>query len=251
MQVMPSVGRTSEPDGSTVHSADLIPFVEEYRGKLAPEHGQVFHVALQGIWTYNEFLRVIRGRFETADRALLSSVQALMGNIDRWSRVERLEAIKVQHGHEIDLHLQIESFYLFAKVLLDKVARFLQFFFGEIRAKPLTSHDQLAKRLPDYVRARGLILPLGFEEAVNGLKRDVADFRDYYIAHEQSPRTQRGTMWRGEEPGQLTLARVYSKPTEQQIVSSSVPGLMREIEAYLGLLQELLSENFEKTALKR
>ena len=28
------------------------------------------------------------------------------------------------------LHLEIESFYLFAKILLDKVAHFVEFYFG-------------------------------------------------------------------------------------------------------------------------
>ncbi len=41
------------------------------------------------------------------------------------------------------LHLEIESFDLFAKIFLDKIANFLEFYFESARGLSLDSHDQL------------------------------------------------------------------------------------------------------------
>ena len=235
-----------------MHSRDIQPIVERLRPRLSDADGQVFHVALQGIWSYWEFLKVIHARFVRADQAFYAAVRDMHSSFDRLSRDERLAAVEAQEGLEVAHHLEIESFYLFAKILLDKVARFIQFFFGPIRAKPLTSHDDLSKHFGLYVNRYGLVAPPGFADAVEHLKAQIADFRDHFIAHEQSPRTQRGTTWQNTEPGRLTLNRVYQRPSDPpEPVSGSVPELFRSLEEYLRLFLVLITDNFERTALQR
>jgi hypothetical protein len=72
---------------------------------------------------------------------------------------------------------------LFAKILLDKIARAIEFYFGTVP----DSHDDFVKHLDRYVRAKDLSLPRGFKQDLQGLKREISDFRDYQIAHEKSP----------------------------------------------------------------
>lgn len=233
-----------------MHSPDLQPFIDEYRPRLSAEHGQIFHVALIGIWTYREFLKVIADRFAHNDRALYAAVRESFSRLLQLSPEQRLAELTNQQQLEVALHLEIESFYLFAKILLDKVARFVQYFFGQIRGKPLTSHNDLSKLLGEHVKTYQLTPPSGYEETVQRLRTEIARFRDHYIAHEQSPRTHRGTSWQNKEPAQLSLSRVYSKPNEQQVLSGSVPHLLEQLETYLKLFRELIATNFQKTALK-
>jgi len=164
---------------------------------------------------------------------------------------ERMVVLEEQDVLEVAHHLEIESFYLFSKILLDKIARFTQFFFGQIRAKPLTSHDDLAKHLDDYVAQYQLQLPVGFRDSVQNLKVQIADFRDHFIAHEQSPRTQRGTTWQNAEPGRLTLNRVYQRPTDPSPVSGNVPELYDSLERHLRLFLQFIKDNFDKTGLTK
>ncbi len=234
-----------------MHSRELQPIVEALRPKLSDNDGQVFHVALQGIWGYWEFLKVIKSRFVQADRAFYASVINFHASVDQLSRQERMVVLEQQAALEVAHHLEIESFYLFSKILLDKIARFIQFVFGQIRAKPLTSHDDLAKRLDDYVVQYQLQLPVGFRDAVQHLKVQIADFRDHFIAHEQSPRTQRGTTWQNTEPGRLTLNRVYQRPTDPNPVSGSVPELYDSLERHLHLFVQFIKDNFDKTGLTK
>jgi hypothetical protein len=50
-------------------------------------------------------------------------------------------------GLTSDLHLEIESYYVFAKIILDDVARAIEYYFGPHRGLALDSHDGLAKRM--------------------------------------------------------------------------------------------------------
>ena len=49
------------------------------------------------------------------------------------------------------LHLEIESYYLFSKIMLDKIVHALEFYFGQGRKKSLDSHDGLVKNSASYV----------------------------------------------------------------------------------------------------
>ena len=97
--------------------------------------------------------------------------------------------------------LEIESFYLFSKIFLDRIAIFLEHYFGRLRNVSVHSHDKLAKNHLKFMHGHKVAVPAGFGAVLLDLKRRLADFRDYQIAHEQSMRTLRGATWTpGGEP---------------------------------------------------
>jgi hypothetical protein len=112
------------------------------------------------------------------------------------------------------LHLEIESFYLFAKILLDKIAHALEFYFGLGRKKSLDSHDGLVKNFAQYAEVKCLTLPSDFMTIAARLKTDVSDYRDYEIAHEKSPRRMSGTVFDAE--GRMRIVATSLYPTEQR-----------------------------------
>jgi hypothetical protein len=109
--------------------------------------------------------------------------------------------------------LEVESFYLFAKILLDKIARAIEFYFGPQRGLALDSHDDLVRRFQRYGQAKVLEAPLGLLTSAQSLREKVSDFRDQYIAHEKSPRTIRQLTWDESRRVKMVLTRVY--PTEK------------------------------------
>lgn len=120
-----------------------------------------------------------------------------------------------------ELHLDIESFYIFAKIFLDKIARFIEHYFGaQVRHRPLDSHDDLVRNLEIYAESKGLTLPIGLMTTAARLKTKIADHRDYHISHEKSPRTVHGIQITSEGLTKLVLVRIYPKGSEAEGIST-------------------------------
>lgn len=148
------------------------------------------------------------------------------------------------------LHLEIESFYLFAKILLDKVARALEFYFGLGRSCSLDSHDDLVKNLATYAGQKGITLSQRFVEIANMLKKDISDHRDYQIAHEKSPGTIFGTLFDVEGKTKIFSSRFYPKESEKQVATQELDKLLRDLDEYLGEFIKCVTANRDKTKLK-
>jgi hypothetical protein len=147
------------------------------------------------------------------------------------------------------IHLEVETFYLFAKIFLDKAARFLEHCFGAVRKLSLHSHDRLVKGLDAYVAATGISVPAELSGEIRSLKDRISDFRDYQIAHEQSPYMARGTLFgAGQEP-RIVLMKIPpagSPPVSQPPAQSeAIQDLMIAIDHYVGRLIELYETNRE------
>jgi len=148
------------------------------------------------------------------------------------------------------LQLEIETFYLFAKIFLDKAAQFVEHCFGSVRQIPLHSHDNFVRRLDAYAAAVGLIVSPGFRSQLQALKDLIADFRDCNIAHEQSPRMVRGMRYEpGTEPQMILMkAGTAASPVKSQLPAEStpLPELMTAIDIYVDCLIELYKNNRHK-----
>jgi hypothetical protein len=123
------------------------------------------------------------------------------------------------------LHLDIESFYLFAKIYLDKIAHAFEFYFGPGRGKSMDSHDQLVKNFPAYAKEKGLTLPSDLMSIATRLKSDISDYRDYEIAHEKSPRRLSGTVFDTEGKMRIIATHLYPTKKDQQKGVESTPRL--------------------------
>lgn len=148
------------------------------------------------------------------------------------------------------VHLEIESYYLFAKICLDKIAHALEFYFGQGRGKSLDSHDQLVKNFPAYAKEKDLALPADFIRIATGLKEDISDYRDYEIAHEKSPRRLSGTIFDTEGRMQIAGISLYPTDADKQVESKVPHDLAKDLDAYIGCVIELLETNRAKTKLK-
>jgi hypothetical protein len=105
-----------------------------------------------------------------------------------------IEQLMTQAQHATTCaELDIESFYLFAKILLDRLAGLVEFYFGPARRLSLASHDALTNNIEKYLSAKNLpALDPQLQAQTKEMRRRISDFRDYCISHDKAPGVHRG-----------------------------------------------------------
>jgi hypothetical protein len=136
----------------------------------------------------------------------------------------------------------MESLFLFAKILLDRSAYALQYYFGRFDGpgkKPLGS-GKLMKKWDAFVAAKCLAQTATFQQAADDL-RCIADFRDLQIAHESDSQTCRGGVQCTPDGLILLFGLSYPKPEDkahpQSLTAQEVfVKLDAYVKAFIGLI---------------
>ena len=227
-------------------------FIKSERENYLGEDNNRFAFALGQVGRYERFLWIIVGRYRessTGFRDIQTEMTRLFTGEPGRSYVVSPEGIVLlkRQGHVADrLHLEIETFYLFSKILLDHAARFLETYFGPVRGLSLDSHDVLTKNFEAFGARHGLCATANVAAMLPILKQRIADYRDYQIAHAKSPRTMHMTIWGGDKEPRLATTRLYPTAKEAEQMkkeSENVEALMRVLEQYLTLLTDLIVAN--------
>lgn len=231
----------------------LSDFIYTERWQYAIEDGNLFSSSLGEALRYYDFLLIVADRYRKISKKMVSINKkerklagAQIGGpfpvtaeqmrlMVEWSRLNTL------------VHLEIESFYLFAKIFLDKIALFIQRYFGQAQGISLRSHDKLTKNHDAFRLAKGLTYPQGFSQAIIILNQRIVDFRDKQITHLYSQRTVRATAWGGAE--HMRIAAYHSK-TREQAQSEELPKLIQAIDGYIQQLITLIESNRAQTTLE-
>ncbi len=230
----------------------LSEFVGVERERFSAEDGNKFVMSFSQISRYYAFLEIVLKRYKDVSARFVANTSALQDCVlpgthpltgRSWDIYE--ENTKLT----IELHLEIESFYLFGKILLDKIARSLEFYFGQVRKKPLSSHDDLVKNFVSFAEQKALALPPDFRELAADLKRDVSDYRDYEIAHQNSPKRMTGTAFDMEGNTRIMGTKLYPTDRDQQRESKILDDLMKDIDRYIDQTIEIVKSNQSRTKL--
>ena len=215
----------------------LMTFIASERRGFSNLQNNMFAMGFGQLSRYYEFLSIILQRYQQVSQDFIANTRQLQSLVAAGTHEATKEQLSLHaEGGRIAtrLHLEIESFYLFAKILLDKAARMLEFYFGPARSLSLDSHDDLVKRLKKYVNVKKLVLPDGFSDLAHQLKKDISDHRDYQIAHEKSPRTIHGTVYDSEGGTRIASIRFSPKPSERQVETELLDDLLAQIDDYIG-----------------
>lgn len=232
---------------------ELSNFVSEERGHFEVEDDNNFATAFCQILRYWDFLTIIRGRHKFYNREFfkLMGVQEKLFALGGGS-VEERSAWYDENGRLCTyIQFEIESYYLFAKILIDKIAHFIEFFFGSVRRLSLDSHDDLTKDFAVYRETKGLRDYERFEKCLMPLKTEVSDFRDYQIAHEKSPRTIRGVCWSVRDETSIVLIKCNPRETDVRAQGKSLDKLEEDLQIYLREMMSLIRANRDKSKLRR
>ena len=234
----------------------LIKFVEAERGRIGTDTGNILGIFVTQLTTLIQYLEVTRDEYAAAAEAFLDNVERQkvlrehLGGGPRPVAAEEFELMAEGAQATLVLHLRIETFYLFAKILLDKLARLLPHYFGSARGVKLSGHSSLVGgALPRFASALGLApVPASLTALIDDLGRRVSDYRDRSITHAYSPRTFRGTTFElvGRDAAILTGTLYPRSESETSTTSETPRTLLPAIEGYVLELVDYLEGNRHK-----
>ncbi len=225
-------------------------FIVTERYHYTNEDGNLFASSLGEALRYYKFLLIVADRYRKISKEMVSIsnrerkltpaqtggpfpvTDEQMRLMEEWNRLNTL------------VHLEIESFYLFAKIFLDKIALFIQKYFGQVRGISLRSHDKWTKDHEQFRLTKGLTYPESLSQIIIFLNKRIVDYRDKQITHLYSQRTVRGTAW-----GRAKHMRIaaYHSERGEQAHSEELPELIQVIDEYIQQLITLIESNRAKT----
>ena len=216
----------------------LIAFVRARRPHFEDPADLRFAYSVGHATEYAEYLEIIAARYKRVNAEYLADLEAEQagkrseGGAYVYDRDRRLELTRA-------VHFEIESFYVFAKTLLDRIAMNFQYLFGPPRARgiPIGSHHQLIDHLAAYAEDRGLLLvPAELLPKAVQLQARISDYRDDEITHANNPRVTKGmSIVAGFT--RIHLGRLLPTPHElaqNEVTQSATPiELGADLDAYL------------------
>ena len=132
-------------------------FIWTERFQYVDRDNNIFAIYLGQALRYYGFLSIILDRYEKASRNMISISEKSMKLIS--TQTSEPVRVTVEQGRLMEkssrlmtlVHLEIESFYLFAKIFLDNVARFIYLYFGQVNRVRTKSHNNLTKNHENYL----------------------------------------------------------------------------------------------------
>lgn len=237
-----------------MNTADFISnFIRTERDRFSDKRNNSFAFGFGQIRRYYDFLQIILRYYDSANKAFMENTKRTQEFIKSggkgWSDEQRKE---LDRGYEFSnkLHLHIESFYMFAKILLDKIAQAIYFYFGNSKTMFQSHHDMIG-RIQSYVSERGLIpIPEPLLNRMKQLQELVSDFRDDVITHQYSPRAMKATMF-NYTTGETWMMdhRIEPKEGDKQRESMPITQLIKLIDDYIAEIINYLLANKDRAYL--
>jgi len=226
-------------------------FVVAEREHLETSDSNIFGAAMRQVTRYREFLDVIRERHRKASSSFIALQKTQLAEAKERSPERKVmtkeEIQRMIESRELGVlvHLDVESFHVFAKNLLDRVANFLGFYFGQVQSVSFISHNKLRKGLQTFVSQKNVQLPAGFHSLMEECQK-ISDYRDDHIIHKANPRTIHATTFQLDgDDASIAPTKVYptEKDTSQSVRTQPLGEAIETIDAYLEAFLELLSTN--------
>jgi len=222
-------------------------FIASERIKYKVEDDNRVAFSLGRIARYLRFLEIIKQRYQIASKENLK----IINNRISWGEkvgsrnLTPKEVAELQRDFEFSqvLHLEIESFFLFANITLDRIANFMEDYFGPAKSLTLRSHRKFCKYAGSYVKKKKLEIPEGFYETMNNLEESVVFYRDKSIAHLKNPRAMFPTFFTLEGSTQIGTSFLYPKEKDQVVKSPEIEIIYDQIDIYVKKLIGLIQRN--------
>lgn len=220
-------------------------FISRERSRFSDIDNNRFAIFFGQIVTYYEFLLIIHRRYIKANDDFFNIKLLIHKGLDDDKMLENQRELTRQ------LLLEIESFYLFSKILLDLISRNLEFYFGNERKLSLDSHDLLKKNIVKFCKNKDLNIKPELVKSIVNVKENISDFRDYQISHLKNSRITKGIAFsNADKITKLILLPIYPSLRDKQIESMGLTELFTLIDKYIDGILEFIVDNRNKTILK-
>ncbi len=234
-------------------------FMETRDHRQDTQTWNLLNASFGGWLRYRNFLGVIRDRYVEASEAHTHAWQLLHESIERGSTVGERQSFTQDQQEEYDriaqhslrIHLEIESFYIFAKILLDRTASTFGFCFFR---DPKWRHARLIKDIQTVAARDKLTGELDIIlEPAKQLRDRVGAYRNERIVHVQEPRMIFGTSWSPTSRVKIVPIVLYPSPGEAEKIQHSTADLdelLASLDAYMTTMLGFFDANAAKSILR-
>ncbi len=242
---MPVMNLPDHDDGLSVgewlaeFSERLSAYLEHLRVQIGTEPGNIAGIAVGEVDSYLGVLERVLSRyyersvtFVDLTRAFLVSIQEEEDQPHELTPDEE-ENMEQRGALQSELRQEIETFYLFARILLDKMTAAFVACIGQGKYAP-TSHSKLIDIVDDYLGEKGLgPIPDELRALMTELDTTVTSFRDDVVVHDKSARGLHPIAW--DQDSKLThliYTRLYPREKDEQITGLPPTVVMDTIRRY-------------------
>lgn len=200
---------------------------------------------------YYDYLSLILKRYAIADKALRNERQRIEALSD--AKLNGFPKSELDRSAQLQckLLLEIESFYVFAKTLLDKAAQLVHLYFGTARRCSLDSHHKFLKDYKIYIKARNLSDSQSLVEMMTKLQYDIVNFRDKKLIHQNNPGIFIGMAFPKKRGAYISAGHYYPVPSDKPYQSHSLDSLIEDIDKYISCLLSWMTSNRGHVVLKK
>jgi hypothetical protein len=203
---------------------------------------------LRAVWRTLGFLELALDDYVRASAVFRDDFERQRTHFAGQSReLTEAEVEWMKHGARLgdEVQFRIETFYFFARRLLDELVAML----GDALGPSQTSigrHKALKKNLPLYVTERGLPEPpddlLALWHEVNA---QIAWFRDKQVAHPREPRRRsHGVMWGADQRLRLSIGTIYPRDENDVGLESGAPHDIADLlKRYVSVVVDYIEAN--------
>ena len=139
---------------------------------------------------------------------------------------------------------------MFGTIFLDRVACFMEGYFGRPKEGRIDSHRKLKNKIAAYEAEKSLVLPECFAESIAFLENNVAEFRDKQITHDKSWRSMHATAWSRNGQTRIAKVKLYPREGDKQIEGGEPRELLAAIAKYTEQLLSLIETNRSRTQFR-
>lgn len=219
---------------------ELGEFIESERSRYSEDSNNLFAISGSQFSRYLQFLVIIADRHHKAAKAssdYMNNLNDFMKNDTKGkiavSRLEKLDA-----GLKL-VQLETESFFIFSSIYLDKVAHFIDNYFGRQRGLSLQSHKKLSKNFNEFTINNGITVPKTLFNDITWLYNKITVTRNKMITHQKNPRTIYGASAKGD----FSLIFLYPKESDKQVTTPNVEVVAKRLEIYTKRIISLIRSN--------
>jgi hypothetical protein len=162
------------------------------------DSGRAFISGLSSWLRYYKYLSQIRLQYDSLSPVYNQTVWDMLhlaGNKgsgpqpltpEQTQKLRELESTYNELSEKLQYH--IESFYLFAKILLDRIADSTLFLWGHVCRSAGSRHTYFYNRFKDLCSRYHLaVIPEDLRQTIGNLKKRVVDYRTEFIEHPSDP----------------------------------------------------------------
>lgn len=242
--------KEDEPTFNTPLVQLLTLFVNGERALYGTEDSNRAAFSIGQVTRYVGMAEVARQRCEHFQDLYAVHVQFMTGGLFKGSsKLSEEQRAELERGARTgqQLHMEIETYFLFTCILLDRIANCIYDFFGQEQGVRLQSHRNLKKNLERYADAKGLALPDDMIRYAKELFEEVVVYRDKNITHLKRPRAMHATLTHPEHGSRIAITALYPVDNDAQVESPIVKVVQAKVRTYVEMFIEVIQNNRGKS----